>query len=262
MALAKTMKKRIFCGAICEQIIYNVADNANPVTADPERKPRKRFKTEEEYRKFKDEMARRQHYRGFQANYRAGDLFCTLTFDNENEVFEWDAAKAIRAKYRRALKKINPDAVFRIYMGRGKSTHRIHFHMVVHGITEEQVKECWKWGTVIECKKLRKHCRYDGVDCGEDYRGLANYLFNHWKEEQGGHRYLATRNERKPEEEKPTEVKIRRGYSDKRPPKAPKGYRLILIESNSYGYLYCRYVADDIAEAMEKEQEQSRGKNR
>lgn len=260
--MAKTMKKRIFCGAICEQIIYNVADNADPLRHDPEKRPKKRFKTEEEYAKFKTEMARRKHYRTFQANYRAGDFFCTLTFDNDNEVFEWDVARKIRSKYRRSLKKINPDAVFRIYMGRGKTTHRIHFHMVAHGLTEEQIKGAWEWGTVLECKKLRKNCKYNGEDCGQDYRGLANYLFDHWKQEQGGHRYLATRNERKPEEEKPTEVKIRKGYSDRRPPKAPKGYRLILIEANQYGYLYCRYVADEIAEAQELEQDKKRGKNR
>ena len=36
--MGKTMKKRIFCGAICEQIIYNVADNADPLRHDPEKK--------------------------------------------------------------------------------------------------------------------------------------------------------------------------------------------------------------------------------
>lgn len=257
--MGKTMKKKTFCGAICEQIVYRIADNADPRRYDPEKKSRKRFASEAEYQRFKAEIARRKHYRTFQANYRAGDLFCTMTFDNDNEVFEWDVARKLRDKYRRELKKACPDAVFRIYMGRGKTTHRIHFHMVCHAIPEETVRKCWQWGKVVECKVLRKNCRYNGVDCGEDYSGLANYLFDHWKPEQGGHRYMATRNERKPDEEAPTEVKLPRGYSEEHPPRAPKGYRLIKVETNQYGYLYCRYVADAKAE---KEQEKKRGRNR
>lgn len=248
--MAKTMKKRIFAGAICEQIVYQAPENAK--SYDPEKAPRReRFKTAEDYIKFKNEMARKRHYRLFQANFSAGDLFSTLTFDDENEVTDFREAKAMRAKWRRIIRRKFPDAVFFIYMGRGKSTHRIHFHMVSHGIDRQWLEESWPWGRVCRVTVLRKHCHYDGVDCGQDYQGLANYLFNHWQPEQGGHRYFATRNARKPEEEKATEVHLKHSYSEHKPPRPPKGYRLVEAKGSGYGWTYFKYVLIDRTDEKE-----------
>lgn len=242
--MARMMKKRIFSGAVCEQIVYLAPDNSK--NYDPERNTkRKRFQTEEEYEKFKTEIARRRHYRLFQANFRAGDLFSTLTFDQEHEVTDFIEARNIRNRWRRKIKKNFPDAVFFIYMGRGKSTHRIHFHMVSHGIPEEWIKVNWEYGAADRVVQLRKKCKYDGVDMGMDYQGLANYLFNHWKKEQGGHRFFATKNAKKSEEEAPKEIHIKYTYSEKHPPRPPKGYRLTKMEQSSYGWMYFRYVADE-----------------
>ena len=242
--MAKIMKKRIFCGAVCEQIVYCAPEGAGR-SYDPERPRRSRFKDDAEREKFKTEIARRRHYRKFQANFSAGDIFATLTFDDENEVTDFDEARAIRAKWRRMLRRSFPEAVFFIYMGRGRSTHRIHFHMVSHGIPKEWIGEHWGYGRCIRAVELRKRCRYDGVDRGQDYQGLANYLFNHWTPEQGGHRYFATKNARAPEEEKATAVHIKYSYSAARPPKPPKGYRLTVAEATPYGFQYFRYVWDD-----------------
>lgn len=98
---------------------------------------------------------------------------------------------------------------------------------------------------------LRKHCHYDGVDCGQDYQGLANYLFNHWQPEQGGHRYFATRNARKPEEEKATEVHLKHSYSEHKPPRPPKGYRLVEAKGSGYGWTYFKYVLIDRTDEKE-----------
>ena len=235
--MAKVMKKRIFCGAVCEQIVYCAPEGAGQ-DYDSEKVWRSRFKDDAEREKFKTEIAQRRHYRKFQANFSAGDIFATLTFDDDNEVTDFDEARAIRAKWRRLIRKKYPEAVFFIYMGRGRSTHRIHFHMVSHGIPKDWIEKNWSYGRCVRAVVLRRNCRYDGADRGQDYQGLANYLFNHWTKEQGGQRYFATRNARKPEEERATEVHVRHTYSAQRPPRPPKGYRLTVAEGNQYGFLY------------------------
>jgi hypothetical protein len=162
--------------------------------------------------------------------------------DNESEVHTFKEARRIRDNFVRCLKYHEPDAKIIIYMGRGKHTHRIHFHMVSEGVSEELIRKKWKFGDVLRIEHLREHNYYNGIDCGQDYTGLANYLFDHWTEEQGGHRWKQTNNLRKPERE-PAEV-IKREYSEQKPPRAPKGYKLVESKATKWGYLYFRYVLE------------------
>lgn len=237
------MKRRIFAGAVCEQLVYPVSDGVkNVADYTPEKQPRKRFKDEDEYALFKLEIARRNHLRNFHANFVPGDIYSTLTFDDDWEVHTFRDAKRIRSNFVRTLQRKHPDAVIFLYMGRGKGTERIHFHMVSHGIPKEFISEKWKYGTVKRFCELREHNWYDGIDRGADFTGLATYLFNHWTEEVGGHRWFQTRNAKKPDREDPTEVRITGGYSEKRPPVAPKGYKLVECKSTRFGHLYCKYV--------------------
>ncbi len=54
----KTMKKRIFSGAVCEQLVYNVPSGTKePGKYDPEKPSRKRFKDEEERAKHREEIS-------------------------------------------------------------------------------------------------------------------------------------------------------------------------------------------------------------
>lgn len=239
----KTKKRRKFAGAVCEQIVYNVPDGVrNPENYDPERVKKDRFKDKEAYIKFKEDISRRTHAANFNAAFGPGDIYSTLTFDDDWEVHTFKDAKRIRDNFIRTLRRKYPDAVIFLYMGRGKGTERIHFHMVSSGIPEEFISEKWKYGSVKRFTKLREHNWYDGVDYGQDYTGLANYLFDHWTEEVGGHRWFQTKNARKPDVEEPTEVRITGGYSEKRPPVAPKGYKLVETKTTKYGYLYFKYV--------------------
>ena len=239
----KRMKRRIFSGAICEQKVYNVPDGVkDPANYDPEKPRRKRFKDDAEYERFKLEIARRNYLRSFHANFVPGDIYSTLTFDNDWEVHTFEEAKRIRKNFVRALRRDCPDAVIFLYMGRGKGTDRIHFHMVTHGIPEEIISKKWKYGSVKRFSKLRAHNWYNGEDHGQDYTGLANYLFDHWTEEVGGHRWFQTKTAKKPDIEEPTEVRVTGGYSEKRPPIAPKGYKLVETKATKYGYLYFKYV--------------------
>lgn len=240
---SKQMKKRIFCGSVCHQIVYNVPDGARSLSNyDPERKKRSRFKDEAEYQDFKERIAIRKAIRRFNAAFAVGDIYITLTFDDDWEVHTFEEARKVRRNFIRVLQWAYPEAVIWATMGRGKSTNRIHFHMVVHGIPESFLREKWKYGSVIHVRPLREHNYYNGKDHGADFTALALYLLKHWTKEQGGHRFFMTKNARKPEAEEATEVKLGGGYSQKRPPKPPKGYMLVDIVSTIYGHYCFKYV--------------------
>ena len=236
------MKRRIFSGSTCEQLVYPVNDGTNILTYTPEKKKGDRFKNTDEYLQFKIDISKRNHARIFNANFGPTSVYSTLTFDVDWEVHTFPEAKRIRDNYVRSLKRKYPDAVMFLYMGRGKGTDRIHFHMVSEGIPQEFLSDKWKYGSVKRFSNLREHNWYDGVDYGRDYTGLANYLFDHWTPEVGGHRWFQTKNTKKPETEKPTEVNVLGGYSAKRPPKPPKGYMLVEAKGNRYGFWRFKYV--------------------
>ena len=146
--------------------------------------PRPRFSSAEEYEDFKQRLARRNHARMFNATFSPASLYTTITLDNEHEVHTFAEADGIINPFWRRLRRLNPDAQIALYPGRGKTTSRIHFHMVSNGLTEEQIREKWDGGTIIRIEHLREHNYYNGVDHGRDYTGLANYLFDHWTPER------------------------------------------------------------------------------
>lgn len=235
-----TVKRRIFAGTVCEQEIYNIADC--PPKEFRSAAPRLRFRDEEERKTHRDEIARRRHTRLINENFGPDSLYSTLTFDDAHEVHMWSEARRVRKNFYRRLKRAFPDAVIRIYMGRGKNTDRIHFHMLSKGIPAAVIEEKWGNGSVSRIVPLREHNYYNGIDHGKDYTGLSNYLFDHWTEEQGGQRCLASANHRQPDKETPTVAKRR--YSLKKPPRAPQGYKLVESRGTRYGYLYFKYVLE------------------
>lgn len=231
------VKARTFSGVVCEQIVYMASNKCK----DPARaKLRPRFATDEDRAKHRNEIARKRHARLFNATFDPSAFYVTLTCDDEHELYNYKDAKAVLERYLRRLMYAYPDAVIFAYKGRGRSTERIHFHMVCKGIPREAIVEKWECGMVTRIKRLRDHCYYDGVDHGQDYTGLANYLFNHWEPEQGGHRFATRGKYTKPDTEAPVEVK--RPYSEDKPPVPPKGYILVEKKSTPYGYLYFKYV--------------------
>lgn len=231
------VKRRVFSGAVCEQILYNTGERADLKTAKPKRP---RFLSEEEREQHKLGISRRKHARTFNASFAPGDIYCTLTFDDENEVHEFQDAKRLRANYMRRLHRACPEARIRIYMGRGKNTHRIHMHMVCHGVPEDVIRDKWGYGDVKHLVSLREHNYYNKVDYGADYTGLANYLFDHWTAEQGGQRWAQTRNMLEPQAEPAREAV--REYDEDHPPVAPKGYTYVECQRTVYGYWVFKYV--------------------
>lgn len=232
----KRVKRRIFSGVVCEQIIYNVADNVKNIAKS---KPRIRFKNEEEREAHRLEISRKKFVRMINS-FDPTALYSTLTLDDEDEVHTFKEARRLRDNYVRRLTYHFPQAKIVIVMGRGKHTRRIHFHMISDGVPETEVRKLWGMGEVLRIDPLREHNYYNGIDYGRDYTGLANYLFDHWTPEQGGHRWKQTRNMKSGSEEKAKEVK--RNYSVTNPPKPPKGYMLVESAATKYGYLYFKYV--------------------
>ena len=232
------VKTRTFSGAVCEQMVFSMSEKGDRKNAAP----RPRFKTPEDREKHRAEISRRHHAQLVNENFRPGDLYSTLTFDDENEVLFFKDAKRIRDNFRRRLRRKYPDAVIFLYLGRGKNTERIHMHGITHGIPEEELIRQWPYGEVRRIVKLRENCKYDGVDYGADYTGLANYLWGHWTPEQGGKRWSMSGPVRQPVKEPATPV--RRNYSETKAPYPPKGYRLVEARSTPYGYLYFKYVKD------------------
>lgn len=234
------VKKRIFSGAVCEQEVYTVSDRTANV-AKSQYKPV--LRTDEERERHNLMIARRKHARVFNENFSPTSLYSTLTFDNDHEVHDWGEARRLRTLYKRRLQYACPDAKINLYMGRGRNTKRIHFHMVSDGVPEEVIKAQWIYGDIVQIEHLRKHNYYNGIDHGCDYTGLANYLFDHWTPEQGTkHRYLSTRNMRQPESE---DAKVAlRSYSPDSPPIAPKGYRLVECIQNRFGYMCFKYIKE------------------
>lgn len=232
-------KRRIFAGSVCEQEVYTVPERVKDAGRY---EPRPRFSSKEEYEEFKRQIARRNFARKVNATFSPQSLYITLTLDRENEAHTYEEADAIINPFWRRLRRLNPDMQAVLSKGFGKRTSRIHFHMIVNGITEEQIREKWNAGKVARIEHLREHNYYNGVDHGQDYTGLANYLFDHWTAEQGGHRWKQTRNARQPDRETPTVIK--REYTESKPPRPPKGYILVETRSTKYGYMYFKYVLE------------------
>ena len=233
----KLVKRRTFAGVICEQEVYSVADRADVKTARP---PRPRFKTEAERQQHRDQISLRKFILYVNENFGPSSFYLTLTFDMDNECHDAAECRQLMNRYIRRLRYKYPDGVVAAVYGQGKTTARFHVHMIVEGIPEDYLTRQWTYGEVKECRHLREHNRYDGVDHGRDYTGLATYLFQHWRPEYGGHRWYLSRNARKPEREAPVEV--RREYNEQHPPRAPKGYMLVESRGTPYGYYYFKYV--------------------
>lgn len=155
------VKRRTFSGVVCEQEVYNVPDRIKSLE---KAEPRPRFKNEEERELHRIGISRRKHARLINENYGPTSLYSTLTLDNESEVHTFDEARRIRDLYVRRLKYHVPDAKINIYMGRGKTTFRIHFHMISEGVSEKLIRDLWGLGDVLRIEHLREHNYYNGVD--------------------------------------------------------------------------------------------------
>ena len=238
----RRVKKQIYSGVVCEQIVYSVPDRTRNINKSS---PRVRFKTEEERASHRIGIARRRIARLVNENFTTKSIYSTLTFNQENEIHSYDEAKWVKKCFCRRLKYAYPEAKFYIVYGRGKRTHRFHFHMISEGVPAEEIQRIWGYGNLERWSYLREHNFYDDgkgskIDHGKDWTALAYYMFDHYTPEQGGHYYTISKNVRLPKADNVTEVK--RNYSEDKPPRRPKGYILISKKRTEFGFLYYKYV--------------------
>ena len=233
------IERKTWAGAVLDREFYTTVPRCTLPGKSADIRPR--FRSAEEREAHKRHMARVRHTRLVNANFIPGDLYLTLTFDGKNECHSYSECWMLLSRYIRRVKRVYKHAVLFYYCGRGENTNRFHAHILAHGAPEDFLLKKWGYGKIEDVQKLWAHCFYDGIDCGANYEGLANYLFDHWEPEQGPHRYHHTRNDKKPE----TEYKpCRRNYTEEHPPKAPKGYKLIAVITTRYGYKCFRYVKE------------------
>lgn len=236
-------RAKVYAGKVLEEYVYTRRSGGKGP-----RKPR--FASEEERKLHRDGISRRRNARLINANFGPSSYYSTLTFNKICEVHSAEECREERDRYWRRLRRKYPDAKIYMVYGQGKHTARYHIHMVSDGIPEEEIVKLWGRGEVVSCEHLRKHNYYkvngELVDYGEDYTGLANYLFDHWQGKFGGHRWKATKNciIAEPEEEE-----IKREYTLKKPPRAPKGYVMVEATQTPYNYLYFKFVKIEPAEA-------------
>lgn len=250
------IKKRTFSGVVCEQEVFTVSGlRALP---DKNTEPRLRFHNREERRAHANGISRRRHAQLINTNFRPGDLYVTLTFNDKNECHSYKDCWMMTRRFLKRIRRKYKNAKIAYYCGRGENTNRFHVHLLAAGVPEGFLIRKWGYGEIEDVKELRSHCIYEGVDHGPDFTALANYLFDHWEPEQGPHRYHHTRNFEKPEVEEYTECK--RAYSKEHPPRAPKGYKLVETKSTQYGYLYFKYVKEPSARFLDFEKDPQRTK--
>lgn len=246
----KRVKARTFCGSVCYQEVYNVKDGTPACSAKP---PKPRFENEAQREAHREAISKKNHTMLVNANFTHKSLYSTFTYDdkhlpggnregNIHRPEDLEESERIMKKFIRRCKTHYPDAVIDA-VSETRDGHRLHIHMLSNGIPGRALQKLWKHGEVSKIEHLRRHNFYGGIDCGEDFTGLAEYLFKHSKNKaKNKRRYYITKNAKKPERETPRIAK--RNYSEDRPPAAPKGYRLVFSSSNAYGYMIFKYVAD------------------
>ena len=232
-------KRKTTSGVVLEQEIFDIAPQTKRLKA-AEAKPPPEM-TQEERQEYNDAQALRRFIRNVNTNFNPQSFYVTLTFSDDFLPDTFAEARQALNNYIRRLQYAAPALRAVAVMGRGDRNGRIHLHLIVSGVDEATITDRWRMGDVRRVEPLREHNIYNGKDHGADYTGLATYLFKHWTPEQGaGKRWRQTKNLDPPAKQKPQ--RIHRRYSEKKPPRAPKGYFLAEAKTTKYGYQYYKYV--------------------
>ena len=141
-------------GVVREVKVFNVADRADVKTVRP---PRPRFRDEAERAAHRLAIARRRHQGRVNANFTPASLYGTLTCGSEYELHTFADGRRVMDNFVRRIRGRYKDAKIMMYMGRGKTTHRIHFHILCDGVPEAEMRRLWTFGEVVRIDHLREH---------------------------------------------------------------------------------------------------------
>ena len=162
------------------------------------------------------------------ANFKAGDLFLTLTY--RKRVGIEDALRLFRNfiwRLKRLRKRKGLDALKYIYVIETGKKGREHLHMIINDmdVTLKELTELWGLGRVMISR----------LEPGGDYTGLAFYITKE-KYKEYGRRWNGSRNSEKPKETVTEVAKSRRL-------RVPKNYRVV-EEINYYSDMtgFTRYM--------------------
>lgn len=174
----------------------------------------KEYLTPEKIQRHNDEQQRRKLVRLIDANFGAGDLSLTLTYEGEAPGFERcekDVKNFVERVRRRRKKKGLPDmkyiyAIEDVEEGRKKNTH---CHLITTGdLSREELREIWEKRNRRKNKPegMAGFCNIDILQPGkEGLEAIARYLYNQNRERDGQNRerkgkrkYSPSKNLKKP----------------------------------------------------------------
>ena len=132
------------------------------------------------------------------ANFGPGDLFVTLTFDDDHLPADRRQAAAVFKKFRHDLTEIRKakgeDARIIWTIENVHDSGRWHVHLAVNETENDfvDILRCWPYGSDVEILRLQ-------VDREKNYETLARYMCKERRERQGLRIWSYTRNCRHPE---------------------------------------------------------------
>ncbi len=236
MALHKRVVKS---GAVMEVEYYDISPRVRHLRgAEPPPEP---ARTPEEQARVNRQVRLKRHIRNMNTNFGPWALYATLTFMNKHLPQTMADAWRVLDNYVRRLQSACPALKLYAVVGRGVTTKRIHCHIVVSGADKRTLIAKWGLGKVRKVKNLYEHCIYDGVDCGRDYRGLAEYLFEHMERDEENKGKQMKRAGRLDKPRKDTPKRVVNAQNAQRWPKTPPGYMPTTIyrSDTSRGAYWC-----------------------
>lgn len=226
--------KKTQSGAVCEIEVFSMPDGVK-LTKKTVPKP-VNVRTDEEKTRYNNHKSEKHFVRLVNTNFTSTAYYVTLTYDNENLPESYTEAAKKLDNYIRRLRYSNPHAKVIAVTGFGSRSGRLHHHLIVSGVSENDILSKWTFGEIAKVEHLH------GSEYGEDFTALAVYLHKHAPTEHSGKRWKQTKNIQQPIQEKAKEVK--RVYSEVCPPKSPDGFALVEVKTCEFfnGYICFKYV--------------------
>lgn len=237
--------REVSAGAVIEKEIFCVPDGCKLTkkTEPKEELP----KTPEEKAEANRKKSERRFIRKVNSSFTSRSFYITLTYDDFALPISYEEAEKLIANFLRRLKRWQPNLRAVTVTGYGRESNRLHHHLILDGdyIDIDKLLEMWTFGSIKRAERLRHHNYYNGIDCGEDFTGLAVYLHAHSNAKTKGKRWKEAGKLSEPIKDKPRELKIE--LSGDKPPRAPKGYKYIGIYESGFNqnkYISFKYVRD------------------
>lgn len=236
MARSKT-KKIITAGLLVVEAVYPRRDRRD---SDRARAAKSRASTEAQKR-----LNRKHSYEKLElllaANFRPGDLWVTVTYDDAHlpgnrkqakERFKYflDRLRASRKKRKRPC-VVASCAEHKHPSDNNGENRRWHHHFLVNATDGEdfaEIRACWCYGSVVEIRVI-------DLDGEHSYEALARYMCKEEPDKVGAHCWSITRNAKRPE------VETYR-VEDDETVQPPKGSRVLLNEGGSDPWCSWRVV--------------------